>query len=206
MFTSTLQRQFRICAPLAVIAVLALPAISHADPSGRCEGTGVPCFVEHQSGSHVEFQFDTGPTVADPRVFEVPCLTAEEGTRTPTTGDETGRGNFSTDPDVVWAHFHSTYVETGRIDFPSGIYVLYSFTARGGAQLADNRTTVTYTEEGRFDGTVYDADGNPTGQTVARHGIKHYTFIDSGDAGYPFDSDPTDTFLADVDRTRWTCS
>jgi hypothetical protein len=202
MFTSRLQRRFRICAPLAAIALLALPAVSQAGSSGRCEGTGVSCFVEQDTGPHVEFQFDSGPNSIGPYTTEIPCLTSEEGTATG-TGDETGGGNFN--PDAVWVHFHSTYVETGRIDFPSGMYVLYSFTAHAGSQLADNRTTVTYTEEGRRHGTVYDADGNPTG-TVTKHAIKHYTFIDSGDAGFPFDSDPTDTFLADVDRTRWTCS
>lgn len=206
MFTSRLKRRFRICAPLAAIALLALPAISHAESTGRCEGTGVACFVAHQSGPHVEFQFDTGQSVGDPYTVEIPCLTADEGIVTPTSGDETGRGNFSPDPDTVWGHFHSSYVETGRVDFPSGIYVLYGFTARGGGQVADNRTTVTYTEEGSYRGTVYDADGNPTGQIIKQHVIKHYTFIDSGDAGNPFDSDPTDTFLADVDRTRWACS
>jgi YD repeat-containing protein len=203
MFTSRLKRRFRICAPLAAIALLALPAVSQADSSGRCAGTGVPCFVERDVGTHVEFEFDSGPNPTGSKTVEIPCLTSEEGTATG-TGDETGRGNFS--PDRVWVHFHSTYVVSGRVDFPSGMYVLYSFTARGGSQLADNRTTVTFTDEGSLQGTVYDADGNPTGQTVARHSIKHYTFIDSGDAGVPFDSDPTDTFLADVDRTRLTCS
>ena len=206
MFTSTLERRFRICAPLAAIALLALPAVSQAESSGRCEHTGVSCFVEHDVGSHVEFQFDSGANPVDPRAIEIPCLSSDAGTLTAGTGDETGRGNFVPDPDTVWGHFHSTYVETGRIDFPSGMYVLYQRTSRGGAQFADNRTTVTVTETGSTQGTVYDADGNPTGQTVATHSIKHYTFIDSGEAGIPFDSDPTDTFLADVDRTRWTCS
>jgi YD repeat-containing protein len=203
MFSSRIKRPFRICLPLAAIAVLVLPAASQAESSGRCEGTGVPCFVERGTGPHVTFEFDSGPNPAGPKTKEIPCLTSDEGTVT-ATGDETGRGNFN--PDAVWVHFHSTYVETGRVDFPSGIYVLYSFTARGGSQLADNRTTVTFTDEGSVQGTVYDADGNPTGQTIAMHAIKHYTFIDSGDVGVPFDSDPTDTFLADVDRTRWTCS
>ena len=204
MFTSGLQRRFRICAPLAAIALLALPAVSQAESSGRCAGTGVPCFVAHEVGTHVEFQFDSGPGVVDPRPFEIPCLTSEEGTLT-ASGDETGRGNFDPDPDAVWVHFHGSYVETGRIDFPSGMYVVYRLTAHGGDQVADNRTTITVTEVGTFRGTVYDADGNSTGQVVTRHGIKHYTFIDSGDAGNPFDSDPTDTFLANVDTTRWTC-
>lgn len=202
MFTSRLKRRLRLCAPLATIALLALPPITHADSSGRCAGTGVECFVAQDVGPHVLFQFDSGPFAGDPYAMEIPCLTSEEGTVT-ATGDETGRGNF--DPDAVWVHFHGSYVETGRIDFPSGMYVLYRFSAHGGDQLAENRTTVTFTDEGMFRGTVYDADGNPTGQ-VTRHGIKHYTFIDSGDAGVPFDSDPTDTFLANVDRTRWTCS
>lgn len=204
MFTSTLQRRFRICAPLAAIAMLALPAVSHAGSSGRCAHTGVSCFVEYETGPHGAFEFDTGPNPLDPFTIEISCLTSDEGTVTG-TGDETGRGNFVPDDNAVWGHFHSSYVETGQIDFPSGMYVLYRFAARGGAQVADNRTTVTVTETGRFEGTAYDADGNPTGQTVAMHAIKHYTFIDSGDAGIPFDSDPTDTFLANVDRTRWTC-
>ena len=204
MFTSRLQRRSRLGAPLAAIALLALPAITHAESNGRCAGTGEPCFVAHEVGTHVEFQFDSGPNAVDPYTFEIPCLTSEEGTLT-ATGDETGRGNFDPDPDTVWTHFHGSYVETGRIDFPSGMYVLYRYTGRGGDQVADNRTTVTFTETGSFRGSVYDADGNPTGEVVTRHGIKHYTFIDSGDLGNPFDSDPTDTFLANVDRTRWTC-
>ena len=204
MVTSRLQRRVRIWAPLAAIALVALPAVSQAESSGRCEHTGVACFVEHDTGPHVVFQFDSGPNPVDPHPIEIPCLTSDEGTVTG-TGDETGRGNLVPDPDAVWGHFHASYVETGRIDFPSGMYVLYRFTGRAGGQIADNRATVTYTEAGGFQGTVYDGAGNPTGQTVAMHAIKHYTFIDSGDAGIPFDSDPTDTFLADVDRTRWTC-
>lgn len=205
MFTSRLKRRFRICAPLVAIGLFALPAVSQAESSGRCAGTGVPCFVARDVGPHAVFQFDSGLNAGDPVSVEIPCLTAEEGTATE-TGDEAGRGNFVPDPDAVWGHFHSTFVATGRIDFPSGIYVLYSRTARSGAQVADNRTTVTFTDESTFRGTVYDADGNPTGEIVTRHHITHYTFIDSGDAGIPFDSDPTDTFLADVDRSRWTCS
>jgi V8-like Glu-specific endopeptidase len=205
MFTSTLPRRLRLGVPLAVTALLALPAITHADSSGRCAGTGVPCFIEHDTGPHIGFQFDSGPFSGDPYTLEIPCLSTEEGTVTP-TGDETGRGNLDPDPDAHWVHFHGRYVETGRVDFPSGMYVLYRFEARGGDQVGDTRTTITHTETGTWRGTVYDADGNPTGQVVKEHVITHYTFIDSGDAGNPFDSDPTDTFLAKVIRTRWTCS
>lgn len=205
MFKPRLKRRFTLCAPLAAIALLAVPALADAGSSGRCAGSGTPCFIARDVGHHTEFQFDSGLNSGDPFTLEIPCLTADEGTVTE-TGDESGRGNFVPDPNVVWAHFHGTFVATGRVEFPSGMYVLLSTTSRGGVQVADNRTTVTVSEESSYRGTVYDADGNATGQVVKGHRIKHYTFIDSGDAGVPFDSDPTDTFLADVDRTRWTCS
>ena len=194
MLTSKLPRRLRLCAPLAALALLTLPAVSHAEPTLDCHGTDV-----------IVCKFDSGSQPTGDYPFEIPCLTAEEGTASG-TGREIGGGNLDPDPDAHWGHFHSTYVETGRVDFSSGIYVLYRFDAHGGSEFGDTRTTVTYTEVDRYEGTVYDKDGNPTGQVVTNHGVHHLTFIDSGDAGIPFDSDPTDRFLANVDRDRWTCS
>jgi hypothetical protein len=194
MFTSKLSRRLRLCAPVATLALLALPAGSHAEPSLSCHGTDV-----------VVCKFDSGPQPSGEYPVAIPCLTAQEGIASG-TGRETGGGNFDPDPDAHWGHFHSSYVETGRIDFPSGVYVLYRLDARGGAEFGDTRTTVTYTESGKIVGTVHGVDGSPTGEVVTNHVVRHFTFIDSGDAGIPFDSDPTDTFLANVDRGRWTCS
>jgi hypothetical protein len=196
MFASKLARRLRLCAPLAALALLALPAVSHGDADPNCDGTGV-----------CTFKFDTGPQPVDPYQVSIPCLTSEEGTATG-TGDERVGGNFNLDfENHPFGHSHGSYTETGRIDFPtSGIYVLYSLDARGGGQVGEHRTTVTYTEGGTLRGTVSRADGQPTGQTVSERVLIHFTFIDSGTAGIPFDSDPTDEFIVDIERDRFTCS
>jgi hypothetical protein len=84
--------------------------------------------------------------------------------------------------------------------------VLYSFAAHGATQVGDQRTTITVTGTERGSGTVYAPDGQPTGQTVSKRGLMHFTFIDSGDAGVPFDSDPSDDFIVDIEPDQWTCS
>lgn len=185
MFSSTLAR---LAAPLAALALLALPAVSHADPA--CDGPGA-C-----TGA-----FDSGPgPLSYP--MTIPCLTSEEGTGDG-TGREVGHYNFTA---ARW-HFDSTYHETGRVDFAAtGIYVLYSFDAQGGGDGGDRRTTITFGGTGQWRGVVYNAAGEPTGQTVSDHSLVRFTFIDSGDAGIPGDSDPTDTFLVEIDGHRWTCS
>jgi hypothetical protein len=189
-----ISRRARLCALLATAAALALPAVSQGDATLTCHGTDV-----------ILCKFDSGlqPTGAHP--MDIPCLTSEEGTADG-TGREVQYVNFSSDPDAHWVHFTGRYVETGRIDFPSGMYVLYRLDARGGAQIGDTRTALTFTDVGKITGTVYGADGEPTGQVVSNHATLHFTWIDSGDAGFPFDSDPTDTFLADVEYDRWVCS
>jgi hypothetical protein len=193
MLASNLARRLRLCAPLAALALLALPAVSHGDPKNSCNPRDV-----------CTFKFDSGPQPVSYQT-EGPCLTSEEGTATG-TGRETGSANFSEDPNTVWVHFTGSYLESGRIDFPSGIYVLYSFAAHGGGQIGEQRTTVTFGGPALLQGTVYGSDGQPTGQTVSEHILIHYTFIDSGDAGVPFDSDPTDDFIVKIERDRWTCS
>src|SRR5215212_3824 len=119
MFDSILARRRWLWAPLAALALLALPAVSQAEPTLDCHGTDV-----------VVCKFDSGPQPTGDYPFEIPCLTAEVGTATG-TGREIVHANH--DPDRAhWFHFHGTYVETGRIDFPtSGIYVLYRFDALG---------------------------------------------------------------------------
>jgi hypothetical protein len=195
MSASKLARRLRLCAPMAALALLALPAVSHGDADPNCDGTGI-----------CTFKFDTGPRPIDPYQVEIPCLTPEEGTATG-TGDERVSGNFNLDfANHPFAHFQGSYTEIGRIDFPSGIYVLYSLAVHGGGEVGEQRTTVTFTNSGRLRGTVYGADGQPTGQVVTEHVIIHFTFIDSGDAGVPFDSDPTDDFIVDIERERWTCA
>jgi len=194
MFASKLARRLRLCAPVAALALLALPAVSHGDPNHPCDETGV-----------CTFKFDSGPQPVDPYEVEIPCLTSAQGTATG-TGRELGTVNFSADFDEHFVHVQSSYTETGRIDFPSGIYVLYSFAAHGATQVGEQRTTITVTGTERGSGTVYAADGQPTGQTVSKRGLMHFTFIDSGDAGVPFDSDPTDDFIVDIERGQWTCS
>jgi hypothetical protein len=185
MFSSTFAR---LAAPLAALVLLVLPAVSHADPA--CDGPGA-C-----TGT-----FDSGPGPLSYQMT-IPCLTSEEGTADG-TGREVGHYNYTAGH---W-HFESTYHETGRVDFPgTGIYVLYSFDAQGGGDGGDLRTTITFGGTGQLRGVVYDTAGQPTGQTVSDHSLVRFTFIDSGDAGIPQDSDPTDTFLVDIDRHRWTCS
>jgi hypothetical protein len=187
MFTST---RARVAAPLAALVLLALPAASHADRAPACDGPGA-C-----SGS-----FDSGEGQAQ-YPMTILCLTSEEGT-VDGTGREVGHFNYTAEH---W-HFDSTYDETGRVDFPAtGIYVLYTFDAQGGGHGGDRRTTITFGGTGQWRGVVYDTAGEPTGQTVTDHSLVRFTFIDSGDAGIPGDSDPTDTFLVDIDRHSWTCS
>jgi hypothetical protein len=187
MFSST---HARLAAPLAVLALLALPAASPADRAPNCDGPGA-C-----SGS-----FDTGAAPLQ-HPMTIPCLTSEEG-----TADATGREEGHYNHTAGHWHFESTYHEEGRIDFPAtGIYVLYSFDAQGGGDGGERRTTITFGGTGQLRGAVYSAAGEPTGQAVSDHSLVRFTFIDSGDAGIPGDSDPTDTFLVDIDRHRWTCS
>jgi hypothetical protein len=189
-----ISRRIWPCALLAAAAALVLPAASQGEATLDCHGTDV-----------IVCKFDSGLGSTGAHPAEIPCLTSEVGTANG-TGREVQYVNFSSDPDAHWFHFTGRYVETGRVDFPSGIYVLYRLDARGGGQIGDTRTTLTFTQAGKITGTVYGADDEPTGQVVTNHAILHFTFIDSGDAGVPFDSDPTDTFLADVDHDRWVCS
>src|SRR3954467_12216183 len=121
MSTLKLARRLRPCAPLAALALLALPARSPAQPTLDCHGTQI-----------VVCKFDSGPQPTGDYPFQIPCLTAEEGTARG-TGREIADSNRDPDPDAHWGHFHGTYVETGRVDFPSGIYVLYRFDAHSGA-------------------------------------------------------------------------
>jgi hypothetical protein len=192
MFASKLARRLRLCTPMAALALLALPAVSHGDRDPNCDRTGI-----------CTFKFDTGPQPLDAYQVEIPCLTSEEGTATG-TGEEAGGGNF--DFDTHFGHFHARYTETGRIDFPSGTYVLYGLAAQGGVEVGEQRTTITVTEADKNRGAVYGPDGQPTGHVVTERVLIHFTFIDSGDAGVPWDSDPTDDFIVDIDRDRWTCS
>lgn len=192
MFASKLARRLRLCSLLTALAMLALPAVSHGDRAPTCNGTGV-----------CTFRFDSGLRPVDAYPVNIPCLTSQEGTATG-TGEEAGGGNF--DFDTHFGHFHSRYSETGRIDFPSGMYVLYSFAAQGGAEFGEQRTTITVTEAAKTRGAVYGPDGQPTGRVVTEDVLIHFTFIDSGDAGIPWDSDPTDDFIVDIDRDRWTCN
>jgi hypothetical protein len=180
----------RFAAPLAALALLALPAASHADRAPNCDGPGA-C-----SGS-----FDSGEGDVQ-YALPIPCLTSEEGTADG-TGREVGHYNYTAER---W-HFDAAYHETGRVDFPAtGLYVLYSFDAQGGGDGGDRRTTVTFGGTGQWRGVVYNTASEATGQTVSDHSLVRFTFIDSGDVGIPGDSDPTDTFLVDIDRHRWTCS
>jgi YD repeat-containing protein len=187
----------RLAAALAAVALLALPAASHAGRDPNCDAQGA-C-----SGS-----FDTGPGELQFQTT-IPCLTSEEGAAD-ATGREFGHWNFAErDGRVATGHWHfaSRYNEYGRIDFPvTGVYVLYTFDAQGGGDGGARRTTITFGGTGQFRGVVYNAAGEPTGQTVTDHSLVRFTFVDSGDAGIPGDSDPTDYFLVDIDRHRWSCS
>ena len=195
MSASNLARRLRLCAPLATLALLALPPLSYGDRDPSCSATGACTFT-----------FDSGPQPQSYPV-QIPCLTSETGTVTG-IGRETGGGSLTFDEDhaLVRGSVHSSYSETGRIDFPtSAIYVLYTFDARGGGEFGRQRTTITFGGPALLRGAVYRTSGQPTGQTVTEHSLVHFTFIDSGDAGIPGDSDPTDHFLADVERDRFTC-
>ena len=191
MSASRLLRRLGLCAPLAALALLALPAASHADPS--CDGPGA-C-----TGT-----FDTVAT-SESYQTTIPCLTSEVGTANG-TGREVGSFAFL-DRASGTGHFESRYEEIGRIDFPNtGVYVLYTFDAQGAGSGGDTRHTLTFGGTGVFRGVVYDSAGQPTGQTVTDHSLVRFTFVDSGDAGIPGDSDPTDYFLVDLMRDDSTCS
>lgn len=55
-------------------------------------------------------------------------------------------------------------------------------------------------------GPTAGASGDEPNRPRVEHVIVHFTFIDSGDAGVPWDSDPTDDFIVDIERDRFTCS
>ncbi len=185
MIAPTLTRGLRACAPLAVLVLLMFAGPSYgADP---CDPDPGACVVKSDV---------IKPWSAT--VEEYDCLGPDPGVASGTQEDKESRtwsvGGF---------HYLLTHTEEGRIDFPSGVYVLDKLTEHFNYNSGTHATTDTFTSAVQDRGTVYGADGQPTGQIVTIHALTHFTWIDTNGNGDP---DPGDDYKASVDHYRLTCS
>ena len=158
---------------------------------------GPDCNPEHGACA---INTDSGPFAVSEPADPIDCLGPAAGTRTATPRSREHITFFNSDKPFF--DFRETYTEVGRMDFPSGVYVLYDLTERFTYISGTVRTTTVTTTVVHNDGTVYAADGRPTGQRVKIHAVAHFTWIDLNHNGDP---DPDDVYRATVDQFRATC-
>jgi hypothetical protein len=180
MSASTLARKLRLSAALAVLGLAALAGTANADVTTV----------------KVDDRYQVSGTV-DP----IACLGPDAGTISG-QGTAVGGLTFSNGPEPApFFNAHLTLTEDGRIDFPTGTYVLDHFVQHfnytsGTYRPYDSRTAVVQER-----GTVYDPDGQPTGETVIVHEVQHATYYD---ANHNDEIDPGE-YKVNVDHFRLTC-
>jgi hypothetical protein len=186
MIASPLAR--RLCAPLAVLALL------------------VPAAVSRGAAETGTFEF-TNP-IADVLDLSDTCL----GTTGTMTGTETANGHFTENgPPAFGFHFHYTSTVDYRVDLADGRYVLASSVGH----VVGNALDTEHDDDGPGDtdvgqfmdasasrdtGTLYSPDGQPLG-TVTVHHNGHLIWRDENADGDP---DPGE-IRSEVDNLRLSC-